>query len=102
MAAKGALKIAENDNVATVLEDAAAGTEVPVRFGRETTPVKALEAIPFGFKIALAAISRGSKVLKYGEPIGIASKDIRQGEMVHVHNIEGARGRGDLARGGVK
>jgi altronate dehydratase small subunit len=102
MASKGALKIAHQDNVATLLEEAASGTEVPVRFGREVSQLKALEAIPFGFKIALDTIPKGGRVVKYGEPIGVASKDIKKGEMVHVHNIEGARGRGDLAKGGTR
>ena len=34
-------------------------------------------------------------VRKYGEIIGLATKDIQQGEYVHVHNIESCRGRGD-------
>ncbi len=102
MASNGALKLADRDNVATLLEDAVPGGAVTVRFGKETVQVKALEAIPFGFKIALGAIPGGGPVVKYGEQIGIASRDIRQGEMVHVHNIEGARGRGDLARGGAR
>jgi len=33
--------------------------------------------------------------VKYGEPIGIATRDIRSGQHVHVHNLESARGRGD-------
>jgi altronate dehydratase small subunit len=40
-------------------------------------------------------------VLKYGESIGVASSDIQMGQLVHVHNLEGARGRGDLAEEGV-
>ena len=32
---------------------------------------------------------------KYGEVIGAATRDIRVGEHVHVHNVEGKRGRGD-------
>jgi altronate dehydratase small subunit len=51
----------------------------------------------FGFKLALTDISKGSKVIKYGETIGLASQDIKQGQLVHIHNIEGARARGDLA-----
>ena len=34
--------------------------------------------------------------MKYAHVIGKASKDISVGELVHVHNIEGNRGRGDL------
>jgi altronate dehydratase small subunit len=102
MTAKGALRLSEKDNVATLLEDAAPGTEVLIRFGRETGTVDAGESIPFGFKIAVTDIARGAAIIKYGETIGIASHDIKKGEMVHVHNLEGARGRGDLTKGDVK
>jgi altronate dehydratase small subunit len=102
MAARGALMLSERDNVATLLEDAARGSNVPVRLGKETNPVKALEDITFGFKIAVTDIARGASIVKYGETIGLASRDINKGEMVHVHNLEGARGRGDLEKGGVR
>ncbi|MHB9092657.1 MAG: UxaA family hydrolase, partial [Chloroflexota bacterium] len=64
--------------------------------GIHTTPVLALEAIPFGFKVALVDILRGEPIFKYGEIIGRASCPIQQGALVHVHNLEGLRGRGDL------
>ncbi len=102
MTTRGALRLSEKDNVATLLEDAAPGTEVLVRLGKETDTVKAGESIPFGFKIAVLDIPKGGSIIKYGETIGIASRDIKKGEMVHVHNLEGARGRGDLTRGGKK
>ena len=75
---------------------------VQVRLGKEVRRIKALEKIPFGFKIAVTDIAIGGKIIKYGESIGIASEDIRKGQLVHVHNIEGARGRGDLEKGGSK
>lgn len=96
MTAKGALMLSEKDNVATAIEDIVAGAEVPVRLGREMTHVKAVEPIPFGFKIAVLDIAKGTPIRKYGQEIGIASSDIRKGETVHVHNVAGARGRGDL------
>ena len=102
MTARGALMLSEKDNVATLLEDVAPGTEVLVRLGNDTHPVKASESIPFGFKIAVSDIARGGAIIKYGETIGIASSDIKQGDMVHVHNLEGGRGRGDLAKGEVR
>ncbi len=58
--------------------------------------------IPFGFKMAVTGIARGAQVIKYGESIGIASRDISPGQLVHIHNIEGARGRGDLAAGDAR
>ena len=102
MASRGALMLAEADNVATAVDDLDPGAEVPVRLGREVRTVKALERIPFGFKIAVADIARDARAVKYGESIGKASSDIKAGELVHVHNLEGARGRGDLAKGGSR
>ena len=52
--------------------------------------------VPFGFKIALTDISKGEQIHKYGESIGIASAHIKLGDMVHVHNLDGSKGRGDL------
>ena len=98
----GALKLSDKDNVATTLEDVAAGAEVAVRLGAAVTDVKALDKIPFGFKVAVADITQGTHVLKYGESIGIASSNIKTGALVHIHNLEGGRGRGDLAKGGSK
>ncbi len=43
--------------------------------------------VPMGHKIALADIPQGSPVIKYGYPIGTATKDIRAGEFVHTHNL---------------
>ena len=94
--------LAEADNVATAIDDIDSGAEVPVRLGKEARTVKALERIPFGFKMAVTDIARDAQVVKYGEPIGKASSDIKKGELVHIHNLEGARGRGDLAKGGSR
>ncbi len=98
MAFKGAMMLSEEDNVATCLEEVSSGTSVEVQLGEQTRRVVAIEAIPFGFKIATADIAKGSQVKKYGESIGIASEDIREGDLVHIHNLEGTRGRGDLVK----
>ena len=102
MAITGSLMLTDKDNVATALEEIEANTEVAVRLGGETTSIKSLEKVPFGFKMAVADITKGAHVLKYGESIGIASTDIKKGEMVHIHNLEGGRGRGDLEKGDSK
>ena len=57
--------------------------------------ITAVNDIPVYHKIAKVFIKAGDEVYKFGEPIGIASVDIQQGEHVHVHNIESSRGRGD-------
>jgi altronate dehydratase small subunit len=83
------------DNVATALEPLADGTTVEVQTGEKTVRATLKQAIPFGHKLALTAIPRGGAVIKYGETIGLATSDISPGEHVHVHNVEGQRGRGD-------
>jgi altronate hydrolase len=45
------------------------------------------DGIPDGHKIARQAIPAGSPVIKYGDPIGIATRDIAAGEWVHTHNL---------------
>jgi altronate dehydratase small subunit len=100
MDAPTALMITAKDNVATAIQPAEPGSDVLIRVGNEVRTVRALDAIPFGFKIAVSRIPAGSNVIKYGEPIGIASSDIEPGRLVHIHNIEGARGRGDLEKRG--
>ena len=97
-----ALKLSDKDNVATALSDIETESEVNIRWGKEITKISSLEKIPFGFKVALIDINKGSKVIKYGETIGIASQDIKRGQLVHVHNTQGARGRGDLVKGDSK
>jgi altronate hydrolase len=50
----------------------------------ETTCV---DAIPPGHKIAIAFVESGRPVLKYGQPIGVASQTIMPGQHVHSHNL---------------
>lgn len=78
-----AIRIAPEDNVATLLADAAAGDSVAVDGGR----IVAANAIPRGHKIATAALAQGDAVTKYGFPIGRASVAIEAGDHVHSHNL---------------
>ena len=91
-----AMIINAKDNVAVVLEDVEAGAIVAAVGGGRSEQVKAAQAIPFGHKVALTDMPQGTEVYKYGEIIGRASSPIRVGQHVHIHNIEGTRGRGDL------
>ncbi len=43
-----------------------------------------------GHKYALCDIEKGSKVIKYGFPIGVATDYIKAGEHVHSHNVKTA------------
>lgn len=44
--------------------------------------------IPQGHKVAVANLSAGDAIIKYGQIIGIASQDIRIGDHVHTYNVE--------------
>ena len=92
-----ALKVNDLDNVATIFaNDVKAGMEVDVKAKKgNTVTVTVLADVPYGHKIAVKPITKGEDIIKYGEEIGIATKDIKKGEYVHVHNLDSKRGRGD-------
>jgi len=73
------LRIHPLDNVAVAYE--------AVGIGEACCGVAATEPIAKGFKMALTDIPIGSPVIKYGNPIGIATADIQPGTLVHVHNL---------------
>jgi altronate dehydratase small subunit len=98
MPAKRALIMHPQDNVATAVEEIRAGEDVAIPVAGTALTLRATEPIPFGFKIALQDILRGDIIRKYGETIGKASAPIAKGALVHVHNLEGTRARGDLER----
>ena len=92
-----ALKVTDLDNVATIFPNGITdGTEVEVRDKKgNAETVKVIGDVPYGHKIAVKDIKKGELIMKYGEEIGIATKDIVKGEYVHVHNLDSMRGRGD-------
>ena len=92
-----ALKVHDRDTVATLFADGVqAGDEVEVRDRKgQAQRVVVLDAIPYGHKIALEDMAAGQAIVKYGEELGRATRAIRRGEHVHVHNLESMRGRGD-------
>jgi len=47
----------------------------------------ATDQIPAGHKFALVNIKQGEPIVKYGQIIGRAKKDIKQGEWVHTQNV---------------
>ncbi|MCI8802647.1 MAG: UxaA family hydrolase [Oscillibacter sp.] len=93
---KLAVQVQPKDNVASIFAEVFAGdtVEVMARDG-SLDAVAVHEDIPYGHKVALADIPAGETVWKYGESIGIATKDIKRGDYVHVHNLDSARARGD-------
>lgn len=94
-----ALKVNDLDNVATLFSnEGKAGCKVEVRDKKgESSSLTLLNDIPYGHKIALRDIHKDEDITKYGESLGEATKDIKAGEHVHVHNLDSKRGRGDKA-----
>ncbi|PFG05055.1 altronate dehydratase small subunit [Bacillus sp. es.034] len=89
------LYLSNKDNVAVALSEIPDQSEVKIEIDGLMIQVKIIESIRFGHKFAVKAIPPGEDIIKYGEVIGSATVPIEAGEHVHVHNLEGKRGRGD-------
>lgn len=81
------LHLNARDNVAVAIRPVAGGETVEVA-GKM---LLVIDPIPFGHKLALAAMAEGAEVVKYGEVIGRVSAPIAAGAHVHVHNVVSAR-----------
>lgn len=93
-----AIVLDARDNVATAIADLEPGEILTLKEpGGGSDSIQIPAAIPLGHKFAREGISRGSDIIKYGEIIGRATREIGRGAHVHVHNLESIRGRGDLA-----
>lgn len=80
------LRIHPDDNVAVALSDIKKDTVI----NEDISAIQTLEDISRGHKVALSDIAKGDAVIKYGNPIGIATADITKGSHVHVHNMKTA------------
>jgi len=96
---KKAIVMDPKDNVATLLTDVDKNDVIQVTTGDTLMEIRIQGKIQFGHKFAVKNISKGENVMKYGEIIGQATRDINEGQHVHVHNVESLRGRGDLSWG---
>jgi predicted RecA/RadA family phage recombinase len=88
-----AIQIDDRDNVATVTGDVRKGETVEILSpdGKVILRAKPVDDIAFGHKLSLRRIKEGEEIIKYGEVIGVASRDIPAGEWVHTHNVNSAR-----------
>lgn len=85
------------DSVVIALEEIPEGATVKVEcHDGFLHHVHLKDTIEFGHKFSVKPIAKNQDIIKYGEVIGSASKDIDEGRHVHVHNLEGKRGRGDI------
>ena len=89
-----ALKTNDLDNVATIFaNDIKDGMEVEVRDKKGNAEiVKVIGDVPYGHKIAVKDIKTGELINKYGEEIGIATKDRIKAERSERRNKYGIYG----------
>ena len=77
------LCLREGDDVGVVKKTLKGGVEL----GNGKLNIISAATIPAGHKIALKSVNGGMPVKKYGQIIGFAEGDIKQGEHVHSHNL---------------
>lgn len=88
-----ALRLTDDDNVATVLRDIGPGETITVRAGATILSVTAQEAVPLCHKICLVPIGADEAVVKYGQCIGSATVNLVPGRHVHVETMRSNRAR---------
>lgn len=76
--------IQNGDSVGVALHDLKKDTILQTPEGS----VKLLDDISRGHKFALKDINDGENIIKYGFPIGHATKPIKKGAWVHTHNVK--------------
>lgn len=84
------LVLRDGDHVAVATRDLAPGEEVSSP-GAGAVVVR--DDVPRGHKVALLPVAAGENVLKYGQVIGVATRDIAPGDHVHTHNLGFEEGR---------
>ncbi|MDA3922001.1 MAG: altronate dehydratase family protein [Salinisphaera sp.] len=82
------IRLHADDNVMIARYEIAAGETM------DEPGITARAGISAGHKIATQAIASGAPVLRYGQVIGFASRDIEPGAHVHLHNLA----MGDVSR----
>jgi SAF domain len=75
--------LSPGDSVYVLRDQIAAGEAVMV----EGVAVAFPQQLGLGHKIARLPVAAGDKVIKYGAPIGRASRAIAPGDHVHLHNL---------------
>ena len=83
------LVLTDHDNVGVLLESAEKGD----RCVHMEISINVLESVEFAHKIAIVDIPEKAWVVKYGENIGYATRDIKPGEWIHTHNMACDRGK---------
>jgi len=81
---KAIIKLHATDNVAIAMKNLMANDVVTV----DDIELTLTEDVNKGHKIALCDLTKDQHIIKYGDPIGFALNDIKQGSWVHTHTIK--------------
>jgi altronate hydrolase len=81
---RDAILLHPTDTVCVAARELAVGTTVELPDG----PIRLQDDISQGHKFARSTIQPGEPVLKWGQPIGYATRPIEPGRWVHSHNME--------------
>lgn len=79
--------INDKDDVVTVTEPIPKGGAICYLKDDAECTVTALDDIPKYHKAAIRDVEQNEYVIKYGEVIGVATKDIHVGNHVHTQNL---------------
>src|SRR5688572_9178252 len=82
-AANSAIHLHPTDNVAIARVPLSAGQTLEIAGGE----IVVAEPVPAGHKVALRRIGAGESLIRYGQVIGRASKNIEPGSHIHTHNV---------------
>jgi hypothetical protein len=80
-----AFQIQQQDNVATLVDDASAGAIEII--GATRSEIVVTENISRGHKVAVRDLTLGEAVIKFGVRIGHSTQAIPRGAWVHLHNL---------------
>jgi len=86
------LRLHANDDVVIARRQLVSGTQIAA----ENVTVTGL--VPPGHKLAVRAVAGGAPLRRYNQIIGFATRDIRPGEHVHLHNLGIGDAHGAFAR----
>ncbi len=76
--------INSKDNCAVALKPLTKGVAIAL----DSSTITLQDDIPQGHKFAIELIENGQDVVKYGSPIGVATKEIEIGTHIHSHNMQ--------------
>lgn len=89
----GILMHAPDDDVGVAVADLAKGAEIGAITleGAPVRPVRLVDDVPLGHKVAMRHIVKGKDVIEYGRVIGLAVQDAPEGSHVHTHSVKTKR-----------